>query len=145
MSIPSNLPASDLLFGADIPLARTCGLIGEHIGGDRATVRLPYNPAFTNSRGDVHGGILTALFDTALSCAVRSHDPLQHGVVTIDLSTHFLAACAGDVVVQAHCERRGRTLCFARGEAHNNEGRLLALATGTFKLVARTHLPTFHD
>ncbi|UUZ75078.1 PaaI family thioesterase [Polaromonas sp. P1(28)-13] len=125
------------LFGVDIPLARLFGLQGEQIGDDRARIRLPYRPEFTNSRGDVHGDAMSVLFDSALACAVRAHDPLHYGVVTIDLVIHFLMPSDGDIIASAHCERRGRSLCFARGDALDAHGRLLAIATGTFKLVER--------
>lgn len=125
------------LFGHPIALARLFGLRGEQIGDDRARVRLPHRPDFSNSRGDVHGGALSALFDSVLACAVRAHEPLRWGVVTIDLNVHFLASCRGDVVAEARCDQRGRSLCFARGEAYDDSGRLLATATGTFKLVER--------
>lgn len=105
-------------------------------------MRLPHRPDFSNSRGDVHGGALSALFDSVLACAVRAHEPLRWGVVTIDLSVHYLASGRGDVVAEARCDRRGRSLCFARGEAYDDSGRLLATATGTFKLVERQPDPT---
>lgn len=126
-----------LLFGNDIPLARWYGLVGEQMGDDRATVRMPYRQELTNSRGDVHGGAIAMLFDSALACAVRAHDPQRFGVLTIDLTTHFLKGCSSDVVAHGHCERRGASLCFARGEARDVDGQLLALATGTFRLVER--------
>lgn len=126
-----------LLFGHDIPLAKLYGLVGERLGDDSAEVRMPYRRELTNSRGDVHGGAITMLFDSTLACAVRAHDPQRFGVLTIDLTTHFLAGCAGDVVAHARCERRGARLCFARGEARDALGRLLAIATGTFRLVER--------
>lgn len=43
----------------------------------------------------------------------------------------------GDVIASAVCERRGRSLCFVRGEARDSNGALLALATGSFKLIER--------
>lgn len=85
----------------------------------------------------MHGGAIAVLFDSVLSCAVRSHEPDGFGVVTIDLSAHFLVPCAGDIVATARCERRGRSLCFARGEARDLQDRIVAIATGTFKLVPR--------
>lgn len=127
----------DTLFGLRIPLATTFGLQGEAIGDDQSRVRLPFNPAYANSRGDVHGGALSVLFDCGLAAAVRSHAPVQFGVATIDLSIHFVAAARGDVVCTARCERRGRSISFARAEAHDAEGTLVALATGSFKLMER--------
>lgn len=92
----------------------------------------------TNSRGDVHGGAIASLLDCALAAAVRSHDPTAFGVVTIDLTLHFVAAASGELVADAYCERRGRSISFARGEVRTEDGTLVAMATGTFKLVARS-------
>lgn len=133
--MPTDEP--HLLFGHPIALAQVFGLIGEEIGHDRARIRLPYRAEFGNSRGDVHGGALSVLFDSVLACAVRSHDPLRYGVITVDLVMHFLASCRGDVVATATCDRRGRSLSFARGEAFGPTGQLLATASGTFKLHER--------
>ncbi|MDM0076216.1 PaaI family thioesterase [Variovorax sp. J2P1-59] len=127
-----------MLFGLPMPMAKAFGLRGEEIGDDRARVRMPPDPAHTNSRGDVHGGAFAVLMDCTLASATRAHAPTRYGVVTIDLSLHFVAPCASDVIATATCERRGRSLCFARGEARNAQGDLLALATGTFKLVERS-------
>jgi len=130
--------APGLLFSLPMPMARVFGLRGEQIGEDRARVRMAYHPDHTNSRGEVHGGAIASLMDCALACAVRSHDPTQFGVATIDLTLHFVAPGAGDVIATAACERRGRSISFARGEARSADGTLLALASGTFKLVPRT-------
>jgi uncharacterized protein (TIGR00369 family) len=96
-----------------------------------------YQAAQTNSRGDVHGGAIASLLDCTLAAAVRSHDPAGFGVVTIDLTLHFVSAGSGDLIATAHCDRRGRSISFARGEVHTEDGTLVAMATGTFKLVAR--------
>ena len=129
--------APDTLFGLPMPMVRAFGLCAESIGDDRARVRMPFDPMHTNSRGDVHGGALAVLMDSVLSCAVRAHDPTGFGVITIDMSLHFVASANGELIGSAHCERRGRSLSFARGEVHDPSGRLVALATGTFKLVDR--------
>lgn len=128
------------LFQLPMPMAGAYALQGLEIGGMQAKVLMPYTPAFTNSRGEVHGGSLSVLFDCALASACRAHDPSAYGVVTLDLTVHFLAPGKGDVIATAVCERRGRAMCFARGEIHDTQGQLLALATGTFKLVER-HKP----
>ena len=127
-----------LLFGLPMPMVQAFGLRGEQIGHDSARVRMPFDAMHTNSRGDVHGGALAVLLDCALSSAVRAHAPTQFGVVTIDITVHFIAPSSGDVIASASCQRRGRSLCFASGEVRDTQGELLALATGTFKLVERT-------
>ncbi|RMX04281.1 PaaI family thioesterase [Corticibacter populi] len=127
-----------ILFQLPMPMAGSFDLRGLEIGGLQAKVLLPYDPAWTNSRGEVHGGALSMLFDCTLASACRAHEPGRFGVVTLDLTVHFLAPGRGDVIASATCERRGRAMCFARGEVHDESGQLLALATGTFKLVERT-------
>ena len=125
------------LFTLPMPMALAFGLKGTHIGADQAWIDMPPNAAYTNSRGDVHGGALAVLLDCALASAARAHDPARYGVVTIDLVLHFLATGQGTMRARAACERRGRSLSFARGEVLNDAGELIALATGTFKLVER--------
>jgi acyl-coenzyme A thioesterase PaaI-like protein len=49
----------------------------------------------------------------------------------------IVSAGSGDLIATAHCERRGRSISFARGEVRAEDGTLVALATGTFKLMAR--------
>ena len=129
--------APGLLFALPMPMARVFGLTGVHIDAKEARVRMPYHPDHTNSRGDVHGGALATLLDCTLACVARGHDPRRYGVATIDLSVHFTAPGCGELTATAWCERRGRSLCFARGEIRDEQGELLALATGTFKLLER--------
>ncbi|THU05040.1 PaaI family thioesterase [Lampropedia puyangensis] len=126
-----------VLFGLSMPMAATLALQGVEIGHLHAKVAMPYNAAFTNSRGDVHGGVLSTLLDCTLASACRAHDPARYGVVTLDLTVHFLAPAQGAVLASAVCERQGRAMCFSRGQVHDAKGQLLALATGTFKLVER--------
>lgn len=132
---PFENEAPDHLFSLRMPMIESFGLRGLSISEFKVQVRMPPHPAHTNSRGDVHGGAMAVLMDCALSAAARAHAPTAFGVVTVDLSTHYLASTKGEVIATATCERRGRGLCFVRGEAHDSEGQLLALATGTFKLV----------
>lgn len=126
-----------MLFGQPIPMSRALALIDEAIGDDQARVRMPFNPDHTNSRGEVHGGALLALFDCTLACAARSHDPAGMVVITVDLTTHFVTAARGDVIATARCLRRGRSIAFSQGEARDDAGVLLATATATLKLVPR--------
>lgn len=136
--------APGVLFGLPMPMAAAMALRGEHIGGDTARIRMGFQPDLANSRGEAHGGAIATLLDCALASAARAHDPAAFGVATIDLTLHFVAAGKGDLVATGHCERRGRSVSFARGEVRAEDGTLVALATGTFKLIerARQHQKT---
>ncbi len=132
-----KVAASNHLFGAIVPIVATFGLIGEEIRPDYARVRLPFNPAFTNSRGEFHGGAILTLLDCSLACAARSLDSAGTAVLTIDLATHFLATAQGDLIGQARCLKRGRSIVFTQCDVHDLEGNLVATATATMKLTPR--------
>ena len=127
-----------LLFGMDIPIARMLGITGQSLGNDMATVMLPYQVDASNSRGEIGGGAIATALDLALAASVRAHDPDNYSVSTVELTSHFLSSCTGDLTVQARCTRRGGRICFAQGEALDAAGRLVATASGVFVLNARS-------
>ncbi|RDK09890.1 PaaI family thioesterase [Cupriavidus lacunae] len=122
-------------FGIDIPLMRYFGLQPVHIEEGLCRTRLPAHPSLVNSRGDVHGGTLMATLDFTLSGAARSHAPLETGVITIDMSTHFLAAARGELTLEARCLRRGARIAFCEGEVRDAAGTVVCVARAAFKLV----------
>lgn len=134
---PFGTEIPGVLFALPMPMARIMALHGEKIGDDCAQVRMSFQPDQANSRGEVHGGAISTLLDCALASAARAHDPAAFGVATIDLTLHFVTAGRGDLIATARCERRGRSISFARGEVRAEDGTLVALATGSFKLIAR--------
>lgn len=144
-SITTDIPLSpfageapDMFFGLPMAMARAMALRGERIGHDMAQVRMGFQADQANSRGEVHGGSIATLLDCTLSAAARAHDPAAYGVATIDLTLHYVAAGTGDLVATARCERRGRSISFVRGEVRAEDGTLVAMATGSFKLIARS-------
>lgn len=133
---PSTSHAEDTsYFGLDIPFMSYIGLRAEHIEPGYARTRLPDNPMLVNSRGDVHGGTLMSVLDFTLSAAARGHDPLNLGVVTMEMSTHFLDVARGDLIFEAKVLRRGRSTVFCEGSAANADGATVCVARATFKLI----------
>jgi len=91
-----------------------------------------------NSRGFVHGGMITALADNAmgLSCG----QALEGGasLVTVSLAVDFLgSATLGQwVEVKPKLNRLGSTLCFAEAEV-TADGNLCATAHATFRVTRK--------
>tara|TARA_Y100000780_G_scaffold109527_1_gene98947 strand:- start:63 stop:482 length:420 start_codon:yes stop_codon:yes gene_type:complete len=92
--------------------------------------------AHANSRGFVHGGLMSALADNAmgLSCARQLTD--ISGLVTVSLSVDFLgtARCGQWLEVRATARKTGRNLCFAEALVLA-DGEVCARASGVFKVM----------
>lgn len=106
--------------------------------GDTVVLGLRAGPAHTNSRGFVHGGLITALADNAmgLSCARRLGDAAS--LVTVNLTVDFL----GPALIGQWLEfdtvfvKPGSTLCFAQAFI-TADGQPCARANATFRVVRR--------
>ncbi|HLU00374.1 MAG TPA: PaaI family thioesterase [Burkholderiaceae bacterium] len=125
-------------FGLDIPFMRYLGLQAEHIEEGYARARLPDHPSLVNSREDIHGGTLMSVLDFIMSAAARGHDPLNLGVATIEMSTHFLEVARGELVFEAHTLKRGRSTAFCEGKAVNADGTTVCVARAAFRLIQLT-------
>ena len=99
------------------PAVRTLGI--EPLGADpgRVAFRLELGEYHLNPFGIVHGGVLAAMMDTAMGCAVHSLLPAAVGYVTGELNVRFLRPALLSGGPLALHRRRG-----ARGQDHH--GRL---------------------
>lgn len=83
----------------------------------------PYNMA--------HGGLTFTLADTAMGLLVRSHT--GKNAVTINSQIDFLKAGVGEkLIATAKIVKDGRNILVVKSEVTNNEGKLIATATGTY-------------
>lgn len=128
-------PAPTDYFGAHIPLMDYLGLVPEHIEPGLARTRLPWRVQLTNSRGDVHGGTLMSVLDFTLSASARADMDAGVSMATIDMTTSFFAPANGDLVIEARCLKRGRSIAFCEGEIRNAHGDVVCKASGTFRIV----------
>ena len=98
--------------------------------------------AHVNSRGFVHGGLLSALTDNAmgLSCA-RLIDDIG-GLVTVSLNVDFLGtAFQGQwIEIRATPTRVGKSLSFAEAHVYASD-QLCATAKAVFKVQLKTTQP----
>ena len=103
---------------------------------DAVILGLLASEAHANSRGFVHGGLISALADNAmgLSCARR----LNHtgGLVTVTLSLDFLGTALDGQWLEFDTVfvKPGRTLCFAQAFVAA-DGQPCARANAVFRVV----------
>jgi len=117
----------------DSPFHRWAGLELVSIGDGRAELRMALEPHHFNPQGIVHGGIISAIADTAIGLALRSQ--LRSGLThrTAQLNVHFLAKGEGTVLVgQGRAVHLGQRMGYGESAVLDGDGRLLARASGTF-------------
>ncbi|PCH69657.1 MAG: phenylacetic acid degradation protein [Rhodobacteraceae bacterium] len=120
--------------------ARALGLISEmdlkvekaEAGG--VEVRMPFNPDFcVDDEGTMlHGGILTALLDSAFGLANFLAIDNVATMATVDLRVEYLrpAQSRADVIVSAECYRQTRHVAFNSGRVWFDTPGLPEVARG---------------
>ena len=107
---------------------------------DVVVLGLVAEAAHTNSRGFVHGGLISALADNAmgLSCARRLGD--EASLVTVNLALDFLGTAQVGQWLEFDTVfvKPGNTLAFAQAFV-TADGEPCARANGVFRVVRKTH------
>ena len=105
----------------------------------RARCRLTLTDAHLNRHGVVHGGIVATLLDNALgaTASLTVDETGRVPFLTVTLTTSFIASAPAGAVLSAVGTVRGggRSLLFLDGEVTDQEGTLIAQASGVFKRV----------
>jgi len=104
-----------------------------------AKVMLKVLPEHQNFNGVAFGGITMAVADQAFGYAVNS---VRRPNVASQFNIHFIApARAGDeLIAEGRVVKSGRRVSIAEMTVTNQEGKLIAKATGTTIPLDNTHL-----
>lgn len=106
--------------------------------GDTVILGLRAGAAHTNSRGFVHGGLISALADNAmgLSCARRLGD--LSSLVTVNLTVDFLGSALQGQWIEWDTVfvKPGGTLCFTQAFV-TADGEPCARANAVFRVVRK--------
>jgi uncharacterized protein (TIGR00369 family) len=116
---------------ATSPVHRWLGLEIEPAPGG-VTIHAPLDERFTEgSAGTVHGGIVATLLDAAATFALIAES--GHDWSTVDLRVDYLRPTPlHRVSVRGEVVRQGRKIGKARGSLLDGDGKLCAVAIGTF-------------
>jgi len=108
----------------------------ESIHDGRAILRLDVKARHKQLHGVVHGGILTALADTAAAVAAYTVIPRGTEIATLELKINFLESVAGGrVLADAKVLRKGRNFIVTECDILNANSSLVAKALLTFSAV----------
>jgi uncharacterized protein (TIGR00369 family) len=139
---------ADELLGAVRERART-NLFWRHLGieveaaeAGWVRLRVAVRDELRNASGaPVHGGVYSALVDTAVGGALSTlHEMSQGGIgqTTLDLNVTFIAgASGGHLLAEGRILKQGRTIAFGEARITDTDGRLLAVGRATYMIVAK--------
>lgn len=116
------------------------GLVGceiKALSERQAVVSLDITRRHLNLIGIVHGGVYATMIDSAMGLAAMMARP-QENVVTSGLNLHYLAPTgSGRMIVTADIAHQSRKTVTVQAEARTEGGDLLALGTGSFRVIGR--------
>lgn len=118
-------------------LQLTCEAVDAHAG--TLTLRMPMRPELERSAGSgqIHGGPIAGLVDTAGDFAVIMN--VQRAVPTVSFSIDYLRPAFGDhLLAHAQTRRVGRTIGVADVDVVDATGKLVAVARGSYATAGGT-------
>ena len=101
-----------------------------------ATLQLELDAIHMSRANRVHGGVLFTLLDSALGRAILNELPMGRGCATVEIKiNYFRPVQSGRVTARGWKRELTKSLGYAEGEVVNEEGKVLARASGTFFLT----------
>jgi uncharacterized protein (TIGR00369 family) len=119
---------------------RACQMTIPRWDADGVEIRLPLRDDLTAHPGIFHGGVISALIDTAGCAAVAAGHDYNYGnrITTVALSVQYQTVEAGaSAVAYARCTRRGRQLNYAEVVVRSDSGKELARGLVTVSATGR--------
>jgi uncharacterized protein (TIGR00369 family) len=120
------------------PFMAHLGIVFDRYEPDDVVVRLPFRAELTNDGEVYHGGVIASMLDTAGAAAAWSNHDFTKGAraSTVGLSIQYLgAARRSDLVCHGRAVRRGRELIFCEVTAADGDGKVVAHALQTYRIV----------
>jgi uncharacterized protein (TIGR00369 family) len=137
----SDFPEQILkLMANQVPFNRLLGIQGESASAGACVLVLTVRAEFVGDfrRPALHGGVVSALIDTAGGVAAWSTLGPDESVSTVDLTVDFLepAGLAGPLRAAAQLVRKGNRVCHVR-VAVTQDGTLVAEGRGVYNIHKR--------
>jgi acyl-CoA thioesterase len=83
-----------------------------------------------------HGGVLFTLLDSALGRSIVNALPEGRGCATVEIKiNYFRPVQSGRIIARGWMRELTKSLGYAEGDIRNEEGKVLARASGTFFLT----------
>jgi len=126
------------------PMMLTLGMEGVAMEEGRAVFRVAPDERHLNTMGIAHGGLASALCDTAMACAVHTLLPAGVGYTTLELKVNFVRPMLrgmGSVECEGKVIHLGSRVATAEARVTDGAGKLYAHATTTCLILAGAAAP----
>src|SRR5687768_16113660 len=120
------------------PFISWVGMVIDRYEPDDVTLRVPFRAELTNDGTYYHGGVVASAIDTAGAAAAWSNHDFDKGAraSTVSMSIQYVGACKqSDLVCQARAVKRGKELTFTEITATDADGKIVAHAVQTYRIV----------
>ena len=113
------------------------GIKEVELGEGSATVEMTSIPEMATHAGFVHGGMISALADSAMGRSLRTVEPGGARAMSFDLKLNFISAAKVGETLRAtgRVVHAGRRTMVAECRVEAAGGRLVATASGTFAVT----------
>jgi uncharacterized protein (TIGR00369 family) len=122
------------------PIMRLLGYTLTEVEAGRAVFECEPAESHYNPIGSVHGGVISTLLDSALSCAVHTTLAAGAGYTTAELKVNFVRpvmAGTGRLRSEGRVIHVGSRLATAEARLTDASGKLYAHAVGTCLVLTR--------
>ncbi len=114
------------------PYFKHLGMVIAELGIGEALVEICSQNIHHQIFGNVHGGVIASLVDTAIFWSFFAELDEPVGITTVDLKVNYLAPVAdGKLSARGKRIRLGRTLGLGETEVFNGDGKLVAHGTSS--------------
>jgi uncharacterized protein (TIGR00369 family) len=121
------------------PAAQLLGWKLLEIDPDAGTIRVEFDgkASFLNPAGTIQGGILSAMLDDTMGPAAMAFLGGAQMAQTLELKVNFMrAGKVGSIFGEGRVAHRGRDILFLEGALRDGEGKIIATATATARVLA---------
>lgn len=120
------------------PFMGMLGVVFDRYEHDDVVLRLPFRADLTNDGVYFHGGVIASVLDSAGAAAAWSNHDFTKGVraSTVGMTVQYVGACRqSDLICHARTVKRAKELIFTDITATDAEGRVVAHAVQTYRIV----------
>ena len=117
------------------PFMRHLGMKREFSRDGQARVTLEPAAELGNVIGAVHGGVVVTMLDVAMASAAVSCVNFTRTVVTLNLTTNFLAPGRGLLTADGHVLHHDNAVVWCSAKVTDAQGQTIAQAHGSFRFL----------